>query len=45
MTTEEQGSEEDRATVTATLLRLGFLSGEEDPEEDAYQGEPSSKST
>jgi hypothetical protein len=35
MTTDEQGSEEARATVTATLLRLGFLSGEEDPEEEA----------
>ncbi len=35
MTTDEQGSDEARATVTATLLRLGFLSGKEDPEEEA----------
>ena len=35
MTTEEQGSPEARETVTAALLRLGFLSGVESCEEEA----------
>jgi hypothetical protein len=35
MAVEEQSSAEDRETVTATLLRLGFLSGEGEPEEEA----------
>jgi hypothetical protein len=35
MATEEQSSAEARETVTAALLRIGFLSGEENSEEDA----------